>query len=179
VRVRPAGRFPQRFRELRQVYLGERYEPATILHRRIYRSGNQDGVVLRLDLLRDREVARERIGQYVYVPESDAVPLPPGEYFVHQIVGLAVRTVAGEDLGKVVEVLQTGSNDVYVVRGRRGEVLLPATREVIKEVDLEGGTLRVEPLPGLIDEPPPPAESPPTGPPPTGPPPTGPPDSSP
>ena len=176
--MRPAGRFPQRFRELHQIYLGERHEPATILHRRIYRSGNQDGVVLRLDLLRTREVARERIGQYVYVPESDAVPLPPGEYFVHQIVGLAVHTVAGEDLGKVVEVLQTGSNDVYVVRGRRGEVLIPATTEVIKEFDLEGGTLRVEPLPGLIEEPPP-AEPPPAEPPPAEPPPAEPPDSSP
>jgi 16S rRNA processing protein RimM len=149
--VRPAGRFPQRFRELRQIYLGERHEPATILHRRIYRSGNQDGVVLRLDLLRTREAARERIGQYVFVPEADAVPLPPGEYFVHQIVGLAVRTVAGEDLGKVVEVLQTGSNDVYVVKGQRGEVLIPATKEVIKAIDLQNGTMRVALLAGLAD----------------------------
>jgi 16S rRNA processing protein RimM len=151
VRVRPLGRFPERFRELHRVYLGERFEPAAILHRRIYRSGDQDGVVLRLDILHSRDAARERIGQYVYVPESEAVPLPEGEYFVHQIVGLAVRTAEGEDLGTVAEVLQTGSNDVYVVKGPRGEVLLPATREVIKEFDLDARTLVVQLLPGLVE----------------------------
>jgi 16S rRNA processing protein RimM len=151
VRVRPLGRFPQRFRELRRIYLGETRQPAEILHRRIYRSGNQDGVVMRVDVLSSREAARERIGEYVYVPESEAVPLPEGEYFVHQIVGLAVRTVSGEPLGTVREVLQTGSNDVYLVKGAHGEVLLPATKEVLKAVDLAGGTMTVQLLPGLVE----------------------------
>jgi 16S rRNA processing protein RimM len=151
VRVRPLGRFPQRFRELRRIYLGEARQPAQVLNRRIYRSGNQDGVVMRLDVLSSREAARERIGEYVYVPESEAIPLPEGEYFVHQIVGLNVRTVAGEPLGTVREVLQTGSNDVYLVKGPHGEVLLPATREVLKEIDLEAGSMTVQLLPGLVE----------------------------
>jgi 16S rRNA processing protein RimM len=151
VRVRPLGRFPQRFRELRRIYLGESRQPADVLQRRIYRSGNQDGVVMRVDVLTSREAARERIGEYVYVPESEAVPLPEGEYFVHQIVGLAVRTVSGEPLGTVREVLQTGSNDVYLVKGAHGEVLLPATKEVLKAIDLAGGTMTVQLLPGLVE----------------------------
>lgn len=151
VRVRPLGRFPQRFRELRRIYLGEARQPAQVLHRRIYRSGNQDGVVMRLDVVSSREAARERIGEYVYVPEGEAIPLPEGEYFVHQIVGLSVRTVSGAPLGTVREVLQTGSNDVYLVKGPHGEVLLPATREVLKEIDLETGTITVQLLPGLVE----------------------------
>ncbi len=151
IRVRPLGKSPQRFRELRRVYLGESFEPATVTHRRMYRSGGHDGVIMRLAGLSSREEARERIGQYLYVPESEAVPLPSGEYFVHQIVGLSVITVEDEALGRVTDVLQTGSNDVYVVKGQRGEVLIPATKEVVKAIDLQDGTMRVALLPGLAD----------------------------
>ncbi|MGH2367127.1 MAG: ribosome maturation factor RimM [Chloroflexota bacterium] len=147
LRVQPLGRFPQRFRELRRVYVGEDFQPAAVTHRREYGRG----LILRLDTVKSRDAARDLYGQYLYLPEAEAVPLPDGEYFVHQIVGLAVRTTDGEELGTVREVLQTGSNDVYVVRGPRGEVLLPATKEVIKDVDLAGGTMLVELLPGLVD----------------------------
>jgi 16S rRNA processing protein RimM len=102
----------------------------------------------------DRSVAGALRGAYLYVPESEAVTLPPGEFFVHQIVGLTVVTLGGEVLGTIEDVLQTGSNDVYVVRqdGPDGrEVLLPATKEVVREVDLDSKTMRVELLPGLVD----------------------------
>lgn len=147
LRVQPLGRFPERFRELRRVFVGEHFEPAAVVHRRAYRQG----LILRLDQVRSRETARQLIGSYLYVPESEAVPLPAGEYFVHQIVGLSVRTADDQDLGQVAEVLQTGSNDVYVVKGPQGEVLLPATKEVIRSIDLDAGTMLVALLPGLID----------------------------
>ncbi len=147
IRVRALGRFPQRFRELRRVYLGDEHRPVNIRHRRV----TEKGILLRLDAITSREEAREAIGSFLYVPEAEAVQLPKGEYFVHQIVGLSVVTSAGEALGKVTDVISTGSNDVYVVRGPRGEVLLPALKEVIKQIDLESGTMTVEPLPGLLD----------------------------
>ena len=147
MRVRPLGRFPERFRALRTVYLGEQYQPAAVLHRRLH----PGGVVLRLDSVASRDAARALDGTYLYVPEAQAVALPQGEYFVHQIVGLAVVTSGGDHLGTIAEVLPTGSNDVYVVRGPRGEVLLPATKEVVLQVDLAAGTMLVEPLPGLLD----------------------------
>ena len=145
--MRPLGRFPQRFRELKRVYLGDQHQPAAILQRRL----SDKGVQLRLDAFTTREQARERIGTFLYVPDTEAVKLPKGEYFVHQIVGLSVQTGEGEVLGKVTDVISTGSNDVYVVRGARGEVLLPALKEVITSIDLEAGTMTVDPLPGLID----------------------------
>jgi 16S rRNA processing protein RimM len=147
VKVQPYSRQPQRFRELRTVYIGESFTPATVAHRRAY--GN--GVILRLQTIRSREAARELIGQTLYVPEAEAVPLAKGEYFVHQIVGLAVVTTAGEALGTVTDIVETGSNDVYVVRGARGEVLVPALKDVIKDVDLDAGTMTVELPPGLLD----------------------------
>jgi 16S rRNA processing protein RimM len=147
LRVRPFSRDPQRFRELRRVHVGEAHHPAAIIHHRAH----GDGLVLRLDTVRTRDDAHALIGAYLYVPEHEAVRLPEGEYFVHQIVGLRVVTTAGEALGSVKEVLATGSNDVYVVEGERGEVLVPATKEVLRQVDLGSGTLVVEPLPGLLD----------------------------
>jgi len=147
VRVKLLGRFPERFREVRRVYVGDDHVPADVLHRR--RVG--PGVALRLSTVQSRDAARELFQQYLYLPETEAVKLPAGEYFVHQIIGLQVVTTEGEALGPVREVVETGSNDVYVVDHAGKELLLPATKEVIRNVDLDAGTLEVALLPGLID----------------------------
>jgi 16S rRNA processing protein RimM len=147
VKVKPLGRFPQRFRELRRVYVGEAHAPAAILHRRV----GERAITLRLDAVTSREAARDLIGTYLYVPEAEAVKLPKGEYFVHQIVGLRVLAAEGEALGTVADVLETGSNDVYVVQGPRGEILVPALQDVIRAVDLDAGTMTVALPPGLLD----------------------------
>lgn len=106
--------------------------------------------LIKLKGIDTREAAVAQRYVYLYVPESEAVELPPGEYFVHQIVGLQVHTTAGEHLGTVEEVLSTGANDVYVVPGPRGEVLIPALKTVIRTVDLTAGQLIVELPPGLL-----------------------------
>lgn len=88
----------------------------------------------------------------VQVPVEEAVPLDPDEYYHFQIIGVNVETEAGESLGKVVQVLETGANDVFVVRGPLGEVLLPAIDEVVRGLDLATGRMVVHLLPGLIQE---------------------------
>jgi 16S rRNA processing protein RimM len=72
-----------------------------------------------------------------------------GEFYAREVIGLKVRTIDGEELGEVTEILVTGANDVYVVQGPRGEILLPARVEVIKGIDVEAGVMTVELLPGL------------------------------
>src|SRR5438552_3112356 len=84
-------------------------------------------------------VAQEDVGRTVYIPEAAAVKLPPGTFFWHQIIGLSVKSTADEDLGQVTEILETGSNDVYVVTGPRGQILIPATAEVVRSIDVEQG----------------------------------------
>jgi 16S rRNA processing protein RimM len=149
LRVKPLGRFPERFRELRRVYVGESHAPAAVLHRR----SHGEGLLIRLDTVKSRDAARALFGQFLYVPESEAVQLPEGEFFVHQVVGLRVLTTGGDELGTVRDVLQTGSNDVYVVRAKGGrEVLLPAIKDVVKRIDPAGGLMEVELLPGLLDD---------------------------
>ncbi len=78
-------------------------------------------------------------------------PLPDGQYYHHQLIGLKVRTTGGELLGSVTEVLTGRSNDNYIVRGEYGEVLIPAIEDVIKAIDLEQGYITIEPMEGLLD----------------------------
>lgn len=136
--------FPDRFRDLNRVYLGD--EP------RMLEGYKRHGrwVILKLEGCADRNSAEKVRGELVQVPLEEAVPLSEDEYYVYQIVGLEVWTREGKRLGEISEVLFTGANEVYVVKGERGEILVPAIEDVVKEVDLEGGRLIVEPLEGIF-----------------------------
>jgi 16S rRNA processing protein RimM len=142
--------FPQRFRRLQRVFVGATDRE---LHLTRYRL-DDDGrfVYLHFKEIPDRTAAEALRNQLLTIPEAEAMPLPEGTYYVHQIIGLRVVTDTGEELGRVREVLHTGANDVYVVDGPRGEVLLPAIPEVILDVDLAQGILRVHLLEGLVEE---------------------------
>lgn len=85
----------------------------------------------------------------VWMTREQIGPLEPGRWFVQDIVGIDVFTDEGEHLGEVAEVMSMPANDVYVVIGGGREVLLPATEEVIREVDLERGKMLVHLIEGL------------------------------
>ncbi|MDA8443215.1 MAG: ribosome maturation factor RimM [Peptococcaceae bacterium] len=86
------------------------------------------------------------------VEKKDLLPLEEGHFYIFDLIGLRVITLAGIELGMLTEVLQTGANDVYVVKTADGkEVLLPALKSVIKHVDLNKREILVDPLPGLLD----------------------------
>jgi 16S rRNA processing protein RimM len=106
-------------------------------------------VVLKLTEVSTRAQAEELRGVVISIPEAEAVPLDDGSYFWYQIVGLTVRSTEGESLGEVVDILQTGSNDVYIVRSESGELLIPAIQDVVRDVDLEHGVITVELIEGL------------------------------
>jgi 16S rRNA processing protein RimM len=137
--------FPERFAGLQTVYLSEEAQPYSLESSRLQRGQ----VILKLQGIDTPEQAAKLRGQLVQVPVEEAVALPEGQYYLYQIVGLAVETTAGEPLGHVTDVLFTGANDVYVVRGERGELLVPAIEQVVKQVDLEHGRLIIEPLQGM------------------------------
>lgn len=104
-------------------------------------------MLITLDGYEDRDKAEALRGELVLVRLEDAVPLRHGEYYHHQIIGLSVVTDEGEELGSVAEIIKTGANDVYVVRGQGGEVLLPAIQSVIRKI--EPSRMIVHLLPGL------------------------------
>ena len=107
---------------------------------------------IRFEGYADRTAAEQLRGALIEIDEADLPDLDEGAYYVHDLVGLEVVTTGGEALGALVEVLHTGANDVYIVRreGRR-DVLVPAIPDVVVEVDLRAGRMRIDPLPGLID----------------------------
>lgn len=100
----------------------------------------------------NRTAAESLRGELIEVDADDLPELPDGEYYIDDLVGLEVVTVDGESIGRLAEVLETGANDVYVIR-REGakDVLLPAIPDVVREVDIAGGRMTVRLLEGLID----------------------------
>jgi len=141
--------FPNRFRQLRTVYLGEEARPVTLERWRPL----GDQVLLKFREINTPEEAALFRGQLVLIPEEEVIPLPAGQYYLYQIIGLDVVTDNGQVLGRVTEVLATGCNDVYVVQGPLGEILVPAIPDVVQTVDLEGRRLVVRPLAGMIPAP--------------------------
>ena len=106
--------------------------------------------LLRLEGLNDPYAARRLSGEWLIAPTDSEPQLPEGEYYHYQLVGLTVITDQGENLGTIQEVLETGSNDVYVVASDSGEeVLLPAIEQVIKRIDLASGKMLVHLIDGL------------------------------
>lgn len=147
VRVKTHTDDPERFTWLEQVYVGEisqrlmAVEKARVTH---------NTVLLKLTAVNDRTAAEALRGEWLMVPEEEALPLEEGEYFLFQLKGLAVSTVDGELLGTLVNVIETGANHVFVVQGEDGELLLPDIDEVIQDIDFANGRMTVKLLPGLI-----------------------------
>ena len=115
----------------------------------LYRStGPRTGLVW-LDGISSRKQASSLAGQYVNATPEASPELEEGEYFHYQLIGMLVRTEEGEELGELQEILETGSNDVYIVRGNSGELLIPATAQVVQNVDVVGSKMLVRLPDGL------------------------------
>ena len=98
------------------------------------------------------EEAEKYKSMYIKIDREDAVELPKGSYFIVDLIGLEVKTEEGEVLGEVYDIYPTGSNDIYVVKNKiTGEqILLPAVKEVIKNVDIQNKTITVKLMEGLV-----------------------------
>jgi 16S rRNA processing protein RimM len=139
--------FPDRFASLRTVYLGDDAKPFSVEHTHLH-SGS---VLIKLEGIDTPEVAAKLREQMVQISVEDAVELPKGKVFLYQLIGIRVRTVAGQSLGEITDVLDTGANDVYVVHNGAREILLPAIPDVVKEINLDQGEMVVELLDGLVE----------------------------
>ncbi|WP_126426273.1 ribosome maturation factor RimM [Brevibacillus marinus] len=89
-------------------------------------------------------------GGELKVAEDELLELADDEYYIHQLIGCEVVTEEGEQLGRIVDVLQPGANDVWVVRGPRGEIYLPFIDDCIKQVDIEQKRVVCHLLEGLL-----------------------------
>ena len=108
-------------------------------------------VILKLKNIEDMNTAEKLKGCYIKIHRKDARKLPKGKYFIADIIGSGVVTDDGKSLGKVDDIYNTGSNDIYVVKDELGkQLLLPAISDVIKEINLDERRIVVHILKGLI-----------------------------
>jgi len=107
---------------------------------------------LKLAGIESREDARSLQGAYLEALETNLQSLGEGEYYRFQLLGLSVRSSDGRDLGRVTDILSTAGNDVYIVQGPLGEVLVPAIDDIVQNVDIEGGEITIEVVPGLLPD---------------------------
>ena len=107
------------------------------------------GILLKLEGINDTESAEKLIGYQVLIQANALEQLPEDEYYWWEIIGLEVIREDGLILGRIDSIFPTGSNDVYVCRGKEREILLPAIADVIKKIDKEKGIMIVRLLDGL------------------------------
>ncbi len=145
LKVELATDFPQRFAPSSKVYINR--QPMTIDSTEWHKGK----AIIKLNTVDSIEDAEKLRGQLVEIHHSQLHPLPEGQYYHFQLIGLEVWTTQGELLGNITEILTTPGNDNYVVSGAKGEIFIPAIEDVIKSIDLDKGCLIIEPIEGLLN----------------------------
>jgi len=152
VKVKLLTDYPERIPQLEVVYLGRSANATSVraLHVETLRMHQGFGLI-KLKEIVDRSAAERLRGHFLMVAIDDAVPLEEGEFYLYQLIDLEVRTEAGTVIGRLVEVLETGANDVYVIDSpQHGEVLVPAVPDYVLETNIAQGYLVARIPPELL-----------------------------
>jgi len=149
VNILPLTNSTDRFKNLVTVFLRNNNSQATLNIEKIRIKENT--VILKLKNIESIEEAKIIVGSFLEVERKNAVKLPKDTYFIFEIIGLEVYDENNIFLGKVENVISTGSNDVYIVKGKnKNELFIPAIRKVIKNVNLEKRRITINMIDGLI-----------------------------
>lgn len=149
VRIQPDTDFPERFSALKQITLLKDDDSMQVSVVSIRPHGT--ALLAKFEGIDTIEAASRWRDAVVAVAREHAAPLGAGRHYVADVLGLRVETEAGRMLGTVAEVVRTGSNDVYVVRGAEGEVLVPAISTVVLDIDVARNRMVIRPMPGMLE----------------------------
>jgi len=147
LKIKAATDFPHHYAPSSKIYIN--HQPMTIDSTEWHKGDP----IIKLSNVDSVEDGQMLVGQAVEIHRSQLQPLPQGQYYHFQLIGLGVETTQGEPLGNITEIITTQSknvNDIYVVNGDRGEILIPAIEDVVKSIDLEQGRMVIEPIKGLL-----------------------------
>lgn len=142
---------PRRFFDLETVYVSRRpndNHPRSLTVERV--RFNKEEALVKFTEVNGREEAAAFGRHWLFITLDDALPLDTDEYYAFQAVGIDVITDEGQNLGKVMSILETGANDVFIVEGEQGEILIPDIDGVVLDVDISNGQLLVHLPDGLI-----------------------------
>lgn len=147
VKIMPYTDTPELLCEFDRLFIGKNHEEISIERSRVFKNT----VIAKLrgyDTPEDAEKLRNKI---LYMHRDD-LELDENTYFIQDLIGLEVRDADTEFLyGKITDVMQTGANDVYVVRGEEREYLVPAIPDVIISTDIDSNIMTIRPLDGLFE----------------------------
>ncbi len=150
VKVFSLSDIPDRFAQLDNAFVGPDHTTYKINSVRPYKG---DMVLLKFVGIDDANMAETLRNFDISLPLDQLAKLPPNSYYQHDILGLRVVTLNGREIGTIIEIMETGSNDVYVVKGEdKQQILLPAIKDVVKQVDLIRRMMYIEPMAGLLDD---------------------------
>ena len=150
LKVRLLTDIPNRFAELEAVHLGPDHTRYVIERVRPYKG---EMILLKFKGIDTANAAETLRNADLDIPLSSLTKLPPDSYYQHDILGLRVLTLAGRDLGTIVDIIVTGSNDVYIVQTPDAQQIpIPAIKDVVKQVDLLRHLMYIDPIRGLLDD---------------------------
>ena len=151
VKVFPTTDDPNRFKSLKEVILDTGKEQMTLKIEGV--KFFKQFVILKFKGIDDINDIERYTKKSLFVTRENAVKLDKDEYFIADLIDIQVLNEDGADFGVLKDVLQTGANDVYVIEMKNGkEVLVPAIKECILQVDMENQFIKIHLLPGLLNE---------------------------
>jgi 16S rRNA processing protein RimM len=133
IKVSPLTDFPERYKRLKQVFLGSERKEYAVTQSRVH----QGRILLKVEGIDTPEQVTALGHVDISLPRAEAVPLPEGAYYLDELIGVRVRTVDDRDIGAITDVLRTGSNDVWVIEHGKQSVLIPAIVEAVQELNVE------------------------------------------
>jgi 16S rRNA processing protein RimM len=154
IRITPLTDFPERFYDMKEIFVERRGKPPVTLALESVRSHEGKGQILVSAAgIRDKEAADALKGCFITVSPEERVTLPEGEFWIDSLIGLnVIDDASGERLGKVEDVWSAGSNDVYQIKTGDGATkLVPAIAEAVRLISIEDGTMRINASEGFWD----------------------------
>jgi len=151
LRVAPLTDHPERFADLTDCVLWDRARDAREPRRITGARRQGTAILLSLAGCSTVEAASALVGRLVALPETEALPLPPGQFYPWQLEGCRVLTDDGREVGRVTRNEHSAAQDLWVVSDGVGECLIPAVAEIVLEVDVAAGRVVIRPPDGLLE----------------------------
>jgi 16S rRNA processing protein RimM len=148
LKVFPLTDYPERFRQMTQVKVSLNEQISVLNIEEV--SYHQKFVILKIREITDMNAALAYKNGFIIVERQELMTLPKGSYYIFELIGLVVYDLCGQQLGRITEVIHTGSNDVYVVETESKPLLVPALKKVVLNIDLDRGRMTVQLPEGLV-----------------------------
>lgn len=149
VRVIPFTDYPERYELLKNVYLNNGSERISKKIENIWY--HKKFVIIKFKDIDNIGQALELKDYMIEISAEERLPLEENEYYINDIIGYKVFTLEDELLGTLIRVDTTGGTDLFIVKGKNREYMIPAAKEIITKIDSGEQSIQVKPIPGLLD----------------------------